>query len=295
MKALVLGATGMLGDQVFQQLSQRGIETLGTTRRSDEDPRELVPFDAAVDSIEDLLDSMRDITHVINAIGIIKPYIKDGVSEQEVVATKINALFPHFLANTAKTREIKVIQIATDCVFSGEKGAYTEQDPHDALDVYGKSKSLGEVRNDNVMHLRCSIIGREIGRSTSLVEWVNNQELNSQISGYTNHLWNGVTTNVFGMLCAGAMENNFFEPGVLHVVPKDIVDKQTLVSDIAKALGRSDIVVSPTLAPVAVDRTLSTINQETNHIIWKNAGFISPPTIDEIVRTLSFTPMIDSL
>lgn len=286
MKALVLGSTGMLGVQVATQLAASGIDVTGTSRRASMLPGTL-SFDAERDSIRELLDASERFDYIVNAIGIIKPYIKDGIAADEERALRVNSLFPHELARTAENLNAKVIQIATDCVYSGVTGNYLESEKHDALDVYGKTKSLGEVASPAMMHLRCSIIGREVGRSTSLVEWVLGQEKNVKISGYTNHRWNGVTTDVFGQLCAGIITESEFTPGMQHIVPANVVSKFQLVSEIARVGDRTDITVDPFEATDVIDRTLSTEQSARNSTLWAAAGFPEAPTVEAIVASLA--------
>lgn len=284
MVTIVLGSSGMLGHEVSRQLVRAGIDVVETARTA---AGGAVAFDASTDSIDDLLDRHPDADHIVNAIGIIKPHITDGQSATEVRAMAINGLFPHQLATAAEARGMRVIQIATDCVYSGREGGYAEPAPHDALDVYGKTKSLGEVVNDSVMHLRCSIIGREVGRSTSLVEWVLGQQRDAQINGFTNHDWNGVTTTSFGRVAAGIIRSGGFAAGVHHLVPADVVSKFDLVSAIAAAGDRADIVVSPFEAKDVIDRTLTTVDPGVSAALWAAAGYGDAPTIREMVAELA--------
>lgn len=285
-RVLVLGATGMLGVQVARQLKNRGFSVVSSTRREHPGDGE-IRFDVDSDEIEDLIAGQGPFDYVINCIGIIKPYIHDGNPEEELRAVLVNSVFPQKLAQAARNNGARVIQIATDCTFSGSASLYHEDSPHDALDVYGKTKSLGEVASSNVMHIRCSIIGREYGRSTSLVEWVLAHEHGESISGYTNHLWNGVTTNVFGRVCAGILAKDLFSAGKFHLVPSTIATKYELVQSIASACGRDDLTIQETEAPVAVDRTLSTIYPELNQSLWRAAGFETVPSVERVVATLS--------
>lgn len=289
MKVLVLGSTGMLGAAVLRQLTAAGLDVMSTSRRPMSDPAAAgtVHFDAAEGSLDDLLDVTGNVDFIVNAVGVIKSHIKDGVPADEVAALRVNSLFPHELARFAEFRGIKVIQIATDCVYSGDRGSYVESAPHDALDVYGKTKSLGEVKSLAMMHIRNSIIGREIGRSTSLTEWVLGQERGAEISGYVNHRWNGVTTEVFGRLCVGIIENNAFRPGLQHFLPANVVTKNELVAQIAQAGKRSDIRIVPVDADYAVDRSLATSDPARNRELWSLAGFGNIPTVQELVSTLA--------
>jgi dTDP-4-dehydrorhamnose reductase len=137
-KVLILGATGMLGNACMSVLSKsETLELVGTARNGETG---YVKFDAAKDNVEATISAVKPDWSV-NCIGVIKPHINEESLESRTRAIEINGLFPEKLAlSTKKT----IIQIATDCVFSGRKGHYVETDIHDAEDVYGKTKSQGE-------------------------------------------------------------------------------------------------------------------------------------------------------
>jgi dTDP-4-dehydrorhamnose reductase len=289
-RILVLGHTGMLGLAVTKELLKIP-GSLTVTQREPASQLEtsdfkIVELDATDENLREKLDSIGSVDFIVNCIGVIKPHIDDTDSFKRNRAIKINTLFPYEIEKWATLKGAKVLQIATDCVFSGDKGGYLETNEHDALDVYGKSKSLGEVPSESMMHLRVSIIGPESGRSTSLLEWVRNQPIGSSISGYTDHFWNGVTTLHFAKIARGIIENNLFKAGVFHIVPRDSVSKHDLVCIIARHLNRQDIVVSPTLTGSRIDRTLLTVSPETNTMLWRAAGYHVAPTIEEMVAEI---------
>lgn len=284
MSVLLLGSTSMIGHQMMSHFDEVGIEVTGTTRREDSTDSKTVKFNVIEDSIATLLDAFPTTTVIVNNIGVIKSNIVDGDSESEINAIRVNSLFPHELVATASERGIQVVQIATDCVYSGQLGEYNESSKHDAWDVYGKTKSLGEVNAPNMTLLRCSVIGREQGRSSNLIEWVLSQPENAQLSGYTNHLWNGLSTLAFSQICAGIIKNKNFVPGVHHVVPTEVVSKQQLVEGIARAFGREDISVSPVETPISVDRTLSTEDKNYNSALWNQAGYSEIPSVTQLLK-----------
>jgi dTDP-4-dehydrorhamnose reductase len=172
-------------------------------------------------------------------------------------------------------------------VFLGSTGSYTEESPHDASDVYGKTKSLGEADSPNVMHLRVSIIGRELRGKKSLLEWVIGQPKNSTIPGYTDRIWNGITTKAFGRLIVGIINKEGFIAGVSHVLPADRVSKFELVSMIAKAFRREDISVVPSVSGEEKDLTLATNRPEVNRKLWIDAGYAEIPSIEELLGEIS--------
>jgi len=284
----ILGSTGMLGSSVGQVFSGFDGAVVGSTKRNDPDPFLDQSFflDATVRELPEALHKLGPTDYVINCIGVIKPYISEDSAASRERALLINSVFPYSLDSLANDLGFKIIQIATDCVFSGLKGKYLETDLHDAVDTYGKSKSLGEVPSANMMNIRVSIIGPEAGRSTSLFEWVRNQRENSEINGYSDHYWNGVTSAGFARICRGLVENNGFVAGTHHLLPSDSMTKFDLVTEIANKSGRKDIQILKGPSGNKVDRTLATTNEPLNAQLWANAGYLSIPSISELVAEI---------
>lgn len=296
MKVVVLGASGMLGSMVLSWLARDPELALVATGRE----RELLPgmkrlapgcelqiLDAETASADTLATLIVGADWVVNCIGVIKPYIKDDNPTQTQRALRVNALFPHLLAQAAEQTGCKVLQIATDCVYSGLKGGYAEPAPHDALDVYGKSKSLGEVYSPQVHHLRCSIIGPEPKCHVSLLDWFLGQPKDAGVKGFTNHDWNGVTTLHYAKVCHGIMKQGLALPRLLHVVPTSTIAKSDLLAAFAASYGRTDITIDPVAAPTVVDRTLTTAQPDLNAAVWQAAGYALPPTVPQMVQEMA--------
>lgn len=288
-KVLILGASGMLGYAVATEFAGEGFEITLSSRK---ESQHLLPnigtkikFDAMSDHIE--LLKLKSFDYVVNCIGIIKPRIHDDNQDEIEAAVVVNSLFPSKLASAAEAGGSKIIQIATDCVYSGNQGSYSESSPHDAQDVYGKTKSLGEIPSQAVMNLRVSTIGPEQGRATLLLEWVRSQPLGAQITGYTDHLWNGITTKAFARIAKGIVLRDNFKAGVHHIVPADRITKAELVSKIANTYARPDIKITPAKSAKAIDRTLATDLPEFNLELWSDAGYLEVPTISQLLAEIS--------
>lgn len=213
--------------------------------------------------------------YVVNCIGAI-PQKTPTLADY----TELNARLPKDLAQTGA----RVIQIATDCAFSGASGAYTELDNTDASDDYGLSKIAGELRS--AMNIRCSIIGPELSGKKSLFEWVKNQPVGATLNGFASHLWNGVTTDAFAKVVQGIIREGMFAPGMQHLVPADVVTKHDLITIIAERLGRNDLTILPTRTQ-AIDKSLDTINPEVNQALWQIAGYSSPPSVRALISSMS--------
>jgi dTDP-4-dehydrorhamnose reductase len=246
-----------------------------------------ISFNVLKDPTKGLAKHVLSGDYIINCLGITKPHINDDSEEDVAKARLVNSLFPAELAAVAEQTGAKVIQIATDCVFSGRNGHYLETDTHDAEDVYGKSKSLGEVVSKNMMHVRVSTIGRELGRSTLLLEWVLAHPQGATIPGFTDHFWNGVTTNHFAKVVRGIIENDGFESGLSHLVPANELSKADLIRQITSAFGRSDLNIKDTDSGKPINRTLSTTNPDFNSQLWVGAGYPEIPTIEQLIAEIA--------
>ena len=179
----------------------------------------------------------------------------------------------------------KIIQIATDCVFSGEDGLYIETDIHDATDIYGKTKSLGEVKDKNFYNIRSSIIGID-EKQVSLLSWFLSQKKNAIINGYSNHYWNGITTLHFAKLCHAIIKRSNDIPNLLHFIPANNISKYELLKIIADKINRKDIKIKKRKAENTVDRTLFSKYGLMNLLLWERMGYTTPQSIEDMVEEL---------
>lgn len=265
---LLVGATGMLGSAVHRQLSKSDQIELSLTVRDQSqnvavnfaDDRNICVFDPLEDDINEMIEASKHDPmvggYIVNCIGIIKPHIAKNVGN----AIYINSVLPHKLAELATAAQARLIHISTDCVYSGQRGDYDELDSHDEQDVYGRSKSLGEPVND-AMVIRTSIIGPEVHNNSSLIAWVLKEAATGpkSIKGYTDHLWNGITTDTYGKIVRHIIEQDLWVKGLRHVHSPNRVNKYQLVSQIAVAFNAADkLTVEPHVSGNYCDRTLST-------------------------------------
>jgi dTDP-4-dehydrorhamnose reductase len=225
-----------------------------------------------------------EVDYLVNAIGLIKQVINEADEESVKLAKQVNAEFPKKINSFSIANDIPVIQIGTDCVFSGGRGHYTEIDEYSPVDLYGRTKVSGELESGAAMTIRSSIVGSEIASNNSLLNWVLSQPLNGKVNGYSNHFWNGVTTLAFAKVVAGVIENDQFEPGLTHLIPKDFVSKKELISIMAQAFQREDLVVEDFPSETPINRTLATVDSSTNAKYWSLAGYNQIPDIAELIQ-----------
>lgn len=283
-KVLILGVNGMLGHTCFEQFEKiENFETFGTWRAKGHN--RIMSFDVESDSILELVEEIRP-NWIINCIGTIKQKIKEDDLISRNLAISVNSDFPKKIASAVQGTSTRVLQIATDCVFRGDYGNYHEGSTHDAEDLYGQSKSAGEIDSEEFMNLRTSIIGREISSSYSLTDWFLAQKSGAIVDGYANHFWNGITTLAFAKIAAGIIKHEGFAKGTFHVIPKGKLSKYQLLELIRDEFNRKDISLNAKNHQHPVDRTLNTLYPEINHKLWMQAGYKEIPSIDTLVGDL---------
>jgi len=297
-KILILGASGMLGIEVIRELSLKKNIILHATIRSLKDIKliknylnheishvKFHQFKIKNNYLKNLKKIIKDKDYIINCIGIIKPYIDENNLSSIESAIRINSNFPNIL-NNYKKKNSKIFQIATDCVYDGFDGKYDENTSHNARDVYGKTKSLGEVKDANFFNLRCSIIGREIKGFKSLLCWFTNQKQNSILSGFKDHLWNGITTRHFAQIVTFIIIKRIKIPNLIHIVPNGTVNKYQLLKIFQKKFERDDLKINKTNSKITINRTLSTKYNKINKKINKAIGYKKSPTVKKLVEEM---------
>lgn len=213
---------------------------------------------------------------IINAIGIIKQL---PTSKNVIKTLTINSIFPHKLSEFAEEFNARLICISTDCVFSGEKGNYNEEDVPDAFDLYGKSKNLGEVIAENCLTIRTSIIGRELQTSHSLVEWFLSNA-GKKVKGYKNAVFSGFPTIVLAEILADLIVNHKNLSGLYHI-SSDPINKFDLLELIKNAY-QIQIEIEPS-DEIKIDRSLDSAR-------FRKATGFEPKSWEEMIKAMADDP-----
>jgi dTDP-4-dehydrorhamnose reductase len=263
MKVLILGGDGMLGHKLLATLSPDHVVavTLRQPLPAYEpfglfNPGNVFPdFDArSAERAVELFARFRPDA-VVNCIGIVK---QRDEAKDVVASIEINALLPHRLAELCGAAGARLIHIGTDCVFSGRRGGYREADISDAEDLYGRTKYLGEVATPPALTLRTSIIGRELSRKRSLVEWFLAQT--GGVRGFRRAIFNGLTTAELSRVIKMVLER-FPEAHGLYHVSAEPIDKFSLLH-LLREHYRKEIDIAPD-ETVVIDRSLDSTRFRT--------------------------------
>jgi dTDP-4-dehydrorhamnose reductase len=278
-RVLVLGGAGMLGHKLCQVLGTK-FETYATFRGAPpavpgvyDRINALAGIDASdVDIVGSTVRRVRP-AFVLNAIGLVK---QRSDASDPIQAISVNSLFPHQVAAICRTENARLIHISTDCVFSGSRGGYTEDDVPDPIDLYGRSKLLGEIDAEHVLTLRTSIIGRELGPGLGLVEWFLSNA-GGRVGGYRHAIYSGMTTRALSLILASVMDSDVPLSGIWHVSAPSIT-KLDLLRQINEAFGAN--------TTIDVDDTFRSDRSLVSDRFWAVTG-IARPTWHTMIREMA--------
>jgi dTDP-4-dehydrorhamnose reductase len=251
-RIVIFGGTGMLGRYMVKYFSDK-YAVIEINRST---------FDIGKISVDEIIKYLNTVICegdlVLNCAGVINK--RADITESEMI--KVNSIFPYLLSQVVSEKMAWMVQPTTDCVFSGNKGLYNYSDVKDAKDIYGITKSIGEVNGNRCSVIRCSIIGEEVGNSRSLVEWAKSQR-GSKVKGYTNHKWNGITClqyakEIDNMIGKGFPKNLIFTSFWVdnEGQKRDCISKYDLLLLLNK-IYNLDLEIECHETDISIDRTLS--------------------------------------
>lgn len=221
MKFLILGCNGMAGHIISLYLKEQGYDVLGVAREKSKLVDSIVGDVTDTQFLTELI-GVNKFDTIINCVGLLNEVAENNHSE----AVLINAFLPHFLAKLTANTKTQIIQMSTDCVFSGAEGSYTEDSVPNGTLFYDKSKALGELEDDKNITLRNSIVGPDINvNGIGLLNWFLKQ--NDPVKGFEKAIWTGQTT----LQLAKTMEQAALRraSGLYNTVPDHSINKYELL------------------------------------------------------------------
>ena len=283
MKILILGGNGMLGHELMFELDKYHdvrVTVRGELRQEDSLFQNQFTYTGInLSNCESLFPVIGDFRPdvIVNAAGVVKQR-KDG---QNVMPNlEINALLPHRLADICHAIGARLIHISTDCVFSGERGNYSEDDLACPIDTYGHAKLLGEVTGVGVITLRTSIVGLELNRKGGLVEWFLSQ--NDVIEGYQHAIFSGLTTMELARIIRSLLEKYPSASGLYHL-GGDAISKFEFLVNLRERIDKKITILE--------NKTFH-CNRSLNSNRFYNLFDYSPPSWSDMLAELSQRIMI---
>jgi dTDP-4-dehydrorhamnose reductase len=198
MNILLFGKNGQLGWEF-----QRILPVLGNLVALDREELDLCDLDAVRKTILEAKPGL-----IVNASAFTDV---DRSEKETELALKINALAPGVMAEAARRLQAVFIHYSTDYVFDGEKHApYTETDPANPLNTYGRSKFMGEenIRQSGEAYLilRTSWVYSLRGNSfvNKVLKWSRQNRTMRVVSDQvSNPTWARALAEITGFALAG--------------------------------------------------------------------------------------------
>jgi dTDP-4-dehydrorhamnose reductase len=257
MKILIFGRSGMMGQMLLSYLDSQNVEVFGTQRDNID---RLFYFNINKPHADNGIFSNipSDLDCIINCIGVNR--LERANSDIFKLGFFVNAFFPGYLCEFCRLHSIKMIHISTDAVFQSSLSARYENDVCDGIGDYATSKILGEICGPDMLNIRCSIIGSEVEKSSNLLSWFLSQDDGGAVSGYINHIWNGVTTLqlakfIYRLIITNEYSRITARTSVVHFSPNNPLSKYDLLV-LCKEVYAKNICINPVKAENDITRIL---------------------------------------
>lgn len=258
MKFLVLGCNGMAGHMISLYMKEQGHDVLGFELTKSNYVESIVGNAKDTDVLRKIIIEGKFNT-VINCIGILNQFAE----QNKELATFLNSYLPHFLVDATSGTDTQVIHMSTDCVFSGKRGEYTEEDIRDGETFYDRSKALGEIEDGKNLTLRQSIVGPDINpKGIGLLNWFMQQR--GEVNGFTKAMWTGQTTLQLAKTMEVAARERIH--GLYNMVPEMNISKYELLKLFNHYI-RNDELVIHAIEGVNADKSLKRTRFDFNYLI----------------------------
>lgn len=247
MKFLVFGCNGMAGHMISLYLKEQGHDVLGFARKKSRLVDSVVGDARDAELVKKVVGTNR-FDSIINCIGLLNQFAENNKTD----AVYLNSYLPHYLAQLTKDTDTQIIHMSTDCVFSGKRGQYTENDISDGTTFYDRTKALGELEDGKNITLRNSIVGPDINsKGIGLLNWFMQQS--GEVTGYTGAIWTGQTTLQLAKTMEAAAKEKAH--GLYNTVPGTSITKCDLLKLFNKYLRNNSITIIP-VDKIATDKSL---------------------------------------
>lgn len=258
MNLFILGCNGMAGHTISLYMLKQGHTILGFDRTQSKFFNSIAGDARNIDEIRDIIANGH-FDAVINCIGILNQFAE----QNKALATFLNSYFPHFLADVTSGTSTQIVHMSTDCVFSGKKGQYKEDDFPDGETFYDRSKALGEIIDNKNITLRNSIVGPDINpKGIGLLNWFMQQ--NGDVNGYTMSMWTGQTTLQLAKTMEAAIKVHAC--GLYNTVPATSISKYDLLCLFNKYIKNNSVTIHP-IDGIRADKSLKRTRFDFDYII----------------------------
>ena len=114
----------MIGNAVVRYFNAQKLDVLEVNREGVcvSPKNKVFKFDVLQNPVSEILNVIENESTIVNLIGVIRHKIDSNDERNLEQASLVNSVFPLELVDFSKRKGCRVIQVATDCIFSGSTG-----------------------------------------------------------------------------------------------------------------------------------------------------------------------------
>ena len=273
MKILILGLSGMLGHKLFSYLQKQNTYELYATTTTNfeiEHPNFKIVnkkniFFSKTQNIDFFKKKITDIKPdlVINCIAILK---ESFFYLNPLKFIEINTVLPLQISELSKIFGFRFIHFSTDILYADTNKLSCENDKITLEGPYAASKFLGEVKNNNSLTIRTSIIGHQLNNKNSLVEWFLSYE-GETVNGYSNVIYSGLPTTEISKIIHEKIIPNVNLKGIINISSNPI-SKFELLKKIKKYYNKK--------VKINIDNSAISNRSLDSNLFNNKTGYLAP-------------------
>jgi len=238
---LVIGS-GFLGGNIVNEFRNNGIQAIGTNynkNSSNEIHCDITNVDSIISCVKKYSPQV-----IINCAANVNV---DKLENNEKLAFSINGYGAKNVARVCKNNKIRLLHISSDAVFDGKQGMYVEEDITDPINIYAKSKMLGEKliseNLENYVIIRTNFYGFH-SQGKFLFNWILSKlRKNEKFLGFNDVFFNPLEVTNLSKMIYELSEKKFC--GILHLSSDEIFSKFEFATKISKFFGFDSNLLKP--------------------------------------------------
>ena len=230
---LVIGS-GFLGGNIVNEFRNNEIQVIGTNYNKNSNDE--IHFD--ITNVDSIISCVKKYSPqvIINCAANVNV---DDLENNEKLAFSINANGAENIAKVCKSNKIRLLHISSDAVFDGKKGMYVEEDVMNPINIYAKSKMLGEKliseNLENYVIIRTNFYGFH-KQDKFLFNWILSKlKNNERFPGFNDVFFNPLEVTNLSKMIYELSEKNFC--GILHLSSDEIFSKFEFATKISEFFG----------------------------------------------------------
>ncbi|MFQ5584532.1 MAG: SDR family oxidoreductase [Calditrichia bacterium] len=246
-KVLITGASGFLGGYLLKQAPpETSILAQGHTHPVTVSASNIrkIQLDLTKADWQLLLDFHPDVIVYTAAMASLA-----GCQQNPGRARQVNLEATQKLVEIARKNEARFIFTSTDIVFDGEKGNYSEKDPANPINVYGKTKAAAENHilqmYNNAVVIRTSLLyGISLGgQPTFTQKAIERLQKGERVNAFTDEIRNPLPVGMLAQAIWELVEHDF--TGLLHIGGSEKISRYNMALKICRYFGLPQALINP--------------------------------------------------